>query len=401
MNLFSAGRLNPLNYFGFEAFRQFSVSSAMFSAVCTGFAAFALLKLFGKTANQVILQDLQIIVEKSNSTLDSSSVLVRMNQLSAHPFIECVRLTILDREILVSGANCAKRGLMSSFFLGEIQVEIPNTNMRARLHSRIPNSLFFALVLFSVLFALSLYFLGYLATFFKTQEIQKKFERAQEFQIFAQKIGHDIRSPVAALMSTLSAVREKISPELFSIAQIASERLSKIEGSLLTGISDPTGFEKSKKPKLEILDPTELAKEILQEVKSIYKDTFEFELLIDPNTSFNIKAEPLGLRRIFSNLFQNCVEAKLPSTPGLIKVRFCFSRTGAPLIEISDNGPGFPKEILQLQGREIRTLGKSTGNGFGIFSTRALIENWGGRMELSNVPKPQTGAQIRFFFPSV
>jgi two-component system sensor histidine kinase RegB len=66
------------------------------------------------------------------------------------------------------------------------------------------------------------------------------------------------------------------------------------------------------------------------------------------------------------------------------------------LIEIGDNGPGFPAEVLARAG-QAPFPAHAAGSGIGLLLTRAAIERLGGRLELCN--RPQGGGLARVELP--
>lgn len=54
------------------------------------------------------------------------------------------------------------------------------------------------------------------------------------------------------------------------------------------------------------------------------------------------------------------------------------------ILEICDDGPGFPVSILRNEGTQPITYGRSNGVGIGLFLARAAIERQGGKFELMN-----------------
>ena len=72
---------------------------------------------------------------------------------------------------------------------------------------------------------------------------------------------------------------------------------------------------------------------------------------------------------------------------------------GSARIELRDNGPGFPDELLPRLGEPyLTTRSHAGGSGLGIFLTASLVTAHGGRMSLSNADSG--GAVVRLELPS-
>jgi Signal transduction histidine kinase len=64
-------------------------------------------------------------------------------------------------------------------------------------------------------------------------------------------------------------------------------------------------------------------------------------------------------------------------------------------IQISDDGPGFPKEILDRLGQPY-VSGNEQGMGLGIFISKNLIENIGGKIYIYNSKEKGAVVNIKF-----
>ena len=71
-------------------------------------------------------------------------------------------------------------------------------------------------------------------------------------------------------------------------------------------------------------------------------------------------------------------------------------------VTISDDGPGFPPEILSRIGepyvtsrRRATTEGEESGLGLGFFIAKTLLERSGATLAFLNRPSPEQGAVVR------
>jgi two-component system sensor histidine kinase RegB len=64
-------------------------------------------------------------------------------------------------------------------------------------------------------------------------------------------------------------------------------------------------------------------------------------------------------------------------------------------IEIHDQGPGMPADVLERAGEPFfTTKGGQGGMGLGLFLARSVVERLGGRLRLSSVPRKGTTAIV-------
>ncbi len=101
----------------------------------------------------------------------------------------------------------------------------------------------------------------------------------------------------------------------------------------------------------------------------------------------DIKAEivcrlpDIGLRQALLNLILNAQQA-LADQPGTITLQ-AYTENGILLINVCDDGPGFPPEVLQDGIRTFNTQ-RTGGTGLGLSMVQRFVRNLGGKLRLSN-----------------
>jgi len=110
-----------------------------------------------------------------------------------------------------------------------------------------------------------------------------------------------------------------------------------------------------------------------------------------------IEGDNVQVFRSIQNIVGNAIEA-LPASGGIINI--CWRVDGRrALVEVEDNGGGFPPEkIADLQTKYYTTKGESGGMGLGLFITKNIVEAHGGSLILAN-NKAGTGALVTLAFP--
>src|SRR5699024_6434644 len=102
-----------------------------------------------------------------------------------------------------------------------------------------------------------------------------------------------------------------------------------------------------------------------------------------------VAGDPTQLRQVLHNLFSNAVEALSDTQQPCIVVRTAWraaqggSRTEGVRLVISDNGPGFDEQLLARVFEPYITT-KATGTGLGLAIVRKIVEEHGGRVDISN-----------------
>ncbi len=95
----------------------------------------------------------------------------------------------------------------------------------------------------------------------------------------------------------------------------------------------------------------------------------------------------------------HALRANPPTTGGTITVRAHTLDSGDPEIEVRDNGPGFPHDLLPTLGQPfVTTRATEGGSGLGLFVIRGIVDAHGGTVLLAN--DPAGGAILRMRLPA-
>jgi signal transduction histidine kinase/FixJ family two-component response regulator len=99
----------------------------------------------------------------------------------------------------------------------------------------------------------------------------------------------------------------------------------------------------------------------------------------------NIEADPSQLTQLFYNILNNDAQALTGRENSEIKIITKYNDYEKEvLIEILDNGPGFPEEKLE-KAFDSRFTTKSDGHGFGLMVCSKVVGNHGGKISVDRV----------------
>lgn len=117
-----------------------------------------------------------------------------------------------------------------------------------------------------------------------------------------------------------------------------------------------------------------------------------------------VQANEVMLQRIVFNLAANAMDALSSQAPPSSKPRILIELSQRQheglervVLQIQDNGPGFPLDILQNQdGAEVSS--KAQGSGLSLLLTRSLVRLWGGHTVVRNRPAHEgSGALLQLW----
>ncbi len=201
-----------------------------------------------------------------------------------------------------------------------------------------------------------------------------------EKDVMLGAIGHDLKTPLAALRVRIESVtdeneRQKMAATIEDITRSLDDMLS------LARVGRPT-------------DPPERVEisALLASIVEEYEDLGEPVELIETGRMV-VTLRPTWLRRALRNLIDNAVRYGGSA-------RVSLDRTeGHPTIVVEDDGPGIPEtDIAQMmdpftRGDPSRNT-RTGGAGLGLALARAIAEQHGGSLTLSNRPEGGLRAEI-------
>jgi len=243
--------------------------------------------------------------------------------------------------------------------------------------------------------------------FFITRAMMKELERmerkraaADEISIQSAKmaalgkmaagIAHEINNPLAVIgekagwMKDLLKMKDLGQSENF---QEFADAVTKIEYHInraKTVTHRLLGFARRMEPVSEKVSINRVLDETINflENEARYRN-------IDIQTDYNpdlpaITSDSTQLQQVFLNIFNNAIDAIGKDGEILIHTSL-ITKTNAVAIEISDNGPGIPKEVLnKIFDPFFTTKEVGKGTGLGLSISYSIVEKLGGRMMVAS-----------------
>ena len=213
-------------------------------------------------------------------------------------------------------------------------------------------------------------------------ELLRNLEMAEQFSSLAKHVAHDIRAPLSAL-TALTQTDTDLN-ESRGLLELTTHRINGIADELLAKGRLATTRETKLKRSLE---------QVLKEAR-----------LLSPRHQFTIGAvddalelpvQPLDFERTLSNLINNAIEATATTPAPHIQINTVQTPDHLTL-NITDNGVGVPKNLINELGRRPISAGKSNGNGLGVYGAKNFMDRARGRFRVTS---SQSGTCIELEFP--
>ncbi len=208
----------------------------------------------------------------------------------------------------------------------------------------------------------------------QARTVELESERLRAFGEVARRVAHEMKNPLTPIRLAVRQLSKRAAPDMQVELEVIAAESARLEsmardfaelGRLPEGIAAP-------------VDLSELLQELLQ---NTVPDGMQREFRSD-EAGVSIEGFYDPLRRAFSNLLRNAVEACHGSGNIAIRIR----RDGRHIsVTLSDNGPGITVERRELIFRPYYS-GKADGTGLGLAIVKQTIEQHHGAISVDDTP---------------
>jgi PAS domain S-box-containing protein len=162
-----------------------------------------------------------------------------------------------------------------------------------------------------------------------------------------------------------------------------------------TLVRDFLSFAKGRLPSLEPVDPNTLAREIVD----LYRETARqqgVELLLEAGAVAEAPLDPHGMETSLTNLVSNGIDAvMMRDEPGGRVIMRTRDEDDDLIFEVADDGCGMDWETKGKIFTTFFTTKGGKGTGLGLLTTRKIVQEHGGRIDVESVPGEGTVFRIR------
>jgi PAS domain S-box-containing protein len=161
-------------------------------------------------------------------------------------------------------------------------------------------------------------------------------------------------------------------------------------------VKDFLSFAKGRLPELTRTDPNALA----QNIVGFYRDAAAkqgVELVLEASPDVReAMLDPRGMETCLTNLISNGIDAAAAMGQARGRVVLRTREEGNDLIfEVADNGCGIDQDVKAKIFTTFFTTKGGKGTGLGLLTTRKIVQEHGGRMEMESLPGQGSSFRIR------
>jgi signal transduction histidine kinase len=219
---------------------------------------------------------------------------------------------------------------------------------------------------------------------------------------FMRKVAHELRAPVAAISSLLTAILQGYASA--AKTRELQERAADRANELLGLIEDLLNLARLKDIKVLVNREMVSVEAVLQEVLSLHTTEAEMKGIrigVQAQPCPQISAEPAHIKQLWTNLISNAI--KYTGKGGQVTVRLFTD--GEELVGVvQDTGIGIAEEDLPRLFEEFYRTEQAKafarhGTGLGLSIVKQIVEQYGGEIAIES--QLGKGTQLTFRLPTV
>jgi nitrogen fixation/metabolism regulation signal transduction histidine kinase len=207
----------------------------------------------------------------------------------------------------------------------------------------------------------------------------------------ARRLAHEIKNPLTPIQLSAERLRRKLLPRLDSNESAVLDRSTRTIVQQVESMKTMVNaFGDYARPASMEIEPLNL-NQLISDVAELYRSNpSHARIVLDLEQGQpRIEADSVRFRQLLHNLIKNALEALEGVAQAEVKIQTRCGEEQATTrfvdILISDNGPGFPPQLMDRLFEPYVTS-KPKGNGLGLAIVKKIVEEHGGMVQAENQP---------------
>ena len=228
---------------------------------------------------------------------------------------------------------------------------------------------------------------------FNTMTARLEVDETQRRRLLAE-VSHELRTPLAVIQGNVEAIVDGVYPadaeHLGTVLEETRVLARLIEDLRTLSLAEAGTLALHREPTDLSIVAAEVARSF-EQLAGTAGATIELELADDLPL---LDVDPIRMREVLANLVANALRYVEPG--GTVRIGGRSTAEGI-VLEVVDDGPGIPAELLPTVFDRFAKSSDSRGSGLGLAIARAIVESHGGRIAAES--PPDAGTTIRIVLP--
>ena len=234
-----------------------------------------------------------------------------------------------------------------------------------------------------------------LARAFNAMAARLESEDATRRRLLAD-VSHELRTPLAVIQGNVEALLDGVYPPDEAHLRPILDEIGVMERL----VDDLRTLSLAESGALPLHREATDVPTLLEDVAAAHRAraaAARVELRVEPAPDLPvIDIDPVRMRQVVSNLVDNAI--KVMPDGGSVTLS-AAAGDGALSIEVSDDGPGIPADLLGTVFDRFSKSAESRGSGLGLAIARAIVTAHGGTIAATSDPAARRGTTIRVVLP--
>jgi PAS domain S-box-containing protein len=236
----------------------------------------------------------------------------------------------------------------------------------------------------------------------KVKQLEHEILEAERLAAVGQTVAglsHGIKNILMGLEGGMYVVNSGIKRNDNNLVKQGWEMLQNNIEKVSSFVKDFLSFAKGTVPQVELVDPSAIAREIIDLFKDAAAQSgIELQSKLQKNID-KAPMDPQGIHTCLANLVSNGIDACLLSDTEERKIELSlFEKNGTICYEVKDNGCGMSYDVKKkIFTNFFTTKGSGQGTGLGLLTTRKIVQEHGGKIHFRSTL--EKGSTFTLEFP--
>jgi two-component system nitrogen regulation sensor histidine kinase NtrY len=230
-------------------------------------------------------------------------------------------------------------------------------------------------------------------------------QRVAAWADVARRLAHEIKNPLTPIQLSAERLKRRYSSQITDGQELflnLNDTIVRNVEDLRTMVNEFSDFARMPTPVFEPNDLGRIIDEVLV-LQRVARPDITFEFTPPSSGDLTLTCDRGQIRRVLTNIVENAVNAieerdeTTSKTKGYVKVVAEKSQDGKIVLNVRDNGRGFPADMETTRLFDPYVTTRKKGTGLGLAIVNKVVAEHNGSVEL--LRRPEGGAEVVIVLP--